>query len=106
MLSLTLWLLKRYFPGHALIDVQDGKVLTGVMDITVIRLLLAEYAPGFHLTRSQGKGSRKAKREAEKQAVYEFELSKAADRQRDAITKSFRKDRSAHEDPQADTLGD
>jgi hypothetical protein len=78
MQGLIFWLVRKYLPGY---------LLLGTVDIAVIRKLLAEYAPGHHLTRSQGKGSRKAKKaaiaDAQKQAIKEY-----------------------HEDPKEEVLGD
>ncbi len=59
MQRLIFWLVRKYLPGY---------LLLGTIDIAVIRKLLAEYAPGHHITRSQGKGARKAKRQAQEAA--------------------------------------
>jgi hypothetical protein len=55
----------RYLPDH---------ILLGTIDIAVIRSLLSQYAPGHHLTRSQGKGSRKAKKAAQTEDAWDNEV--------------------------------
>jgi hypothetical protein len=69
-MSFTDWLIKRKYPGCILIDpkgflvidIHEGSVRAGTLDIAVIEKILKHNKMGKHLTRSQGKGSRKAKK--------------------------------------------
>ena len=76
MKELTLWMVRRYLPGFRLI--------VSPVDEAVARALISECLPHYHLARNPKTG---ADRKPRKTTVQPLE-------------------KEAHEDPQAETLGD
>ena len=86
------------------IDIQTGEVLSGTMDIAVLKRIIARNFPKHHLAHSPG-DTRREKKLAKEQSTYKFELAKASERQLQALTDGFRRDRLEYE-AKDETLGD